>query len=284
MEANNGLLDALLPAEMALKAEQIGVKKANQDATNMFVLAVLAGAFVALGAIFSTTVTAGANAVLPYGIIRLLFGLVFTLGLILVIVGGAELFTGNNMIVMAWASRKVSLRSLLRNWLIVFAGNFVGSVLTALVIFESGQYAFSGGVVGASALTIANAKVNLDFGQAIALGMLCNGLVCLAIWLTYSARTTTDRILCIIPPISGFAAAGFEHSVANMYFIPVGLLIRQFAPSAFWTSIGKTAADFPNLTITQFLLGNLLPVTIGNIIGGSLLVGAVYWFVYLRKK
>ena len=171
MDANNGSLEALLPAEMAVKAEQIGVKKANQDATNTFVLAVLAGAFVALGAIFSTTVTAGTSAVQPYGIVRLLFGLVFTLGLILVIVGGAELFTGNNMIVMAWASRKVSLRSLLRNWLIVFVGNFVGSVLTALVIFESGQYAFGGGVVGASALTIANAKVNLDFGQAIALGM-----------------------------------------------------------------------------------------------------------------
>jgi formate transporter len=283
MDANFGSLEALLPAEMAVRAEQIGVKKANQDATNMFVLAILAGAFVALGAIFSTTVTAGASAVLPYGIVRLLGGLVFTLGLILVVVGGAELFTGNNMIIMAWASRKVSLGGLLRNWLIVYAGNFVGSVVTAMVVFESGQYVFGAGAVGAAALTTANAKVNLDFMQAVTLGILCNALVCLAVWLTYSARTTTDRILAMLPPITAFAAAGFEHSVANMYFIPIGLLIRQFAPPAFWASIGKSAADFPNLTVWQFLAGNLLPVTIGNIIGGTFLVGAVYWFVYLRK-
>jgi formate transporter FocA len=285
MTTTNGLqLDALLPPDMATKAEQIGVKKAGMNWVAMFVLAVLAGAFIALGAIFATTVVAGAGDKLPYGLTRLLAGLVFTLGLILVIVGGAELFTGNTLIVMAWANRKVSTALVLKNWTIVYLGNFVGSVATAVLLFMSGQFTFGGGAVGAAALAAANTKVGFDFVQAIALGILCNVLVCLAVWLTFSARTTTDRILAIIPPISAFVAAGFEHSIANMYFIPIGLLIKSGAPDSFWTSIGKTAADYPNLTWERFLVNNLLPVTIGNIIGGAVMVGAVYWFVYLRPK
>lgn len=274
-------LDALIPAEMAAKAEAIGVKKAHMNAVSMFVLSVLAGAFIALGAIFSTTVSAGAND-LPYGVARLLAGLVFSLGLILVIVGGAELFTGNNLIVMAWASGKVSTRLVLKNWLIVYLGNFVGSIATAAVMFYTEQYAFGKGAVGLAALNIGNAKSGLDFVPAIALGVMCNALVCLAVWLTFSARTTTDRILAIIPPISAFVAAGFEHSIANMYFIPVALFIKAGAPESFWADIGKTATDFGNLTWDKFLINNLLPVTLGNIIGGALMVGAVYWFVYLR--
>jgi formate/nitrite transporter len=248
----------------------------------MFVLAVLAGAFIAMGAVFATTVAAGAGS-LPYGIVRLLAGLVFSLGLILVIVGGAELFTGNNLIVMAWASRKVSTPLLLKNWAIVYAGNFVGALGTAVLVFVGGQYAFGQGTVGAAALATANLKAGLDFWPALALGILCNALVCLAVWLTFSARTTTDRILAIIPPIAAFVAAGFEHSIANMYFIPIGLLIKAGAPAAFWAAIGKTAADFANLTWANFFFRNLLPVTLGNIIGGTVLVGAVYWFVYLRQ-
>lgn len=276
-------LDALLPAEMAAKAEQIGVRKAHLNPVSMFVLAILAGAFIALGAIFSTTVVAGAGDTLPYGVTRLLAGLVFSLGLILVIVGGAELFTGNNLIVMAWANHKVSTRLLLQNWVIVYLGNFVGSIGTAVLAYYSGQFTFGKGVVGAAALVTASAKVNLDFVQAIVLGILCNALVCLAVWLTFSARTTTDRILAIIPPISAFVAAGFEHSIANMYFVPLGLFVKDGAPASFWTNIGKTAADYASLTWGNFLLKNLLPVTIGNIIGGSVFVGAVYWFVYLRQ-
>ena len=280
---NDFQFDALIPAEMAAKAEQIGVKKAHANGVSMFVLAVLAGAFIALGAIFSTTVTAGAGAALPYGVTRLLAGLVFSLGLILVVVGGAELFTGNNLIVMAWASRKVSTALLLKNWVVVYAGNFVGALGTAALIFVSGQYQFGAGAVGAAALATANSKAGLGFFQALALGVLCNALVCLAVWLTFSARTTTDRILAIIPPITAFVAAGFEHSIANMYFIPIGLLIKAGAPASFWASIGKQAGDYAGLTWGSFLLNNLLPVTIGNIIGGAVLVGAVYWFVYLRK-
>jgi formate transporter len=284
----------LLPADMAAKAEAIGVKKAHLNTISMFALAVLAGAFIALGAIFATTVSAGSMATtgadgaaafstgLPYGVVRLLSGFVFSLGLILVIVGGAELFTGNNLIVMAWAARKVSTGLLLKNWVIVYVGNFVGSVATAVLMFLTAQYNFGNGAIGATLLTTANAKVGLDFVQAIALGIMCNALVCLAVWLTFSARTTTDRILAIIPPITAFVAAGFEHSIANMYFIPIGLFVKAGAPESFWTTIHKTAADYANLTWDRFLINNLLPVTIGNIIGGALMVGAVYWFIYLR--
>jgi formate transporter FocA len=275
--------DALLPPEMAAKAEQLGVKKADMGTLSLFVLAGLAGAFIGLGAMFATTVLAGSEAV-PWGLSRLLAGLVFSLGLILVVVGGAELFTGNNLIVMAWASGKVSTPALVRNWVLVYLGNFVGALATAALVFASGQYTYGGGAVGVAALGTAHAKVELAFGQAVALGILCNALVCMAVWLAYSARTTTDRILAIVPPISAFVAAGFEHSVANMYFIPLGLLIKTYATDGFWATIGRSSASYPHLTWESFLVNNLLPVTIGNVIGGALLVGAVYWLVYLRPR
>ncbi len=280
-------IDALMPAEMAYKAEAIGVKKANLAVLPQFALAILAGAFIALGSIFATTVTAGA-AHLPFGVARLLGGLVFTLGLILVIVGGAELFTGNILIIMAFTNRKVRLSALLSNWIVVYVGNFTGALATAVLMLFTRQYTFGGGSIGLNALNIANSKVNLDFMQAVALGIMCNAMVCMAVWLCYSARTTADKILAIILPISGFVAAGFEHSVANMYFIPMGILVKQFAPASFWESAslinaGVTMDTFANLNWGSFFANNLFPVTIGNIIGGAVLVGLVYWFVYLRK-
>jgi formate transporter len=274
-------VDAFIPPEMAAKVEEVGVKKATMGWRNTFALAVLAGAFIALGAIFATTVTTGGQ--LPFGITRLVSGLSFCLGLILVIVAGAELFTGNNLIVMAWADRQISTDQVLKNWVIVYAGNFLGSIATATFMFFSQQYTFGGGAVGLNALNIANAKCSLEFLQAMALGVMCNALVCLAVWLCFSARTTTDKILSIIFPITAFVAAGFEHSVANMYFIPIGLFIKAGAPPAFWEAIGKTTADYANLTWGNFLFDNLLPVTIGNIIGGSVMVGLVYWFIYIRR-
>jgi formate transporter len=276
--------DALLPPAMAVKAEQVGVNKASLETLNTFMLAVLAGAFIALGAVFATTVTAGAAGVLPYGVTKLLGGFVFCLGLILVVVAGAELFTGNNLIVMAWASGKVTTIQLLRNWIIVYVGNLVGSIATALLLFLSGQYAFGSGVIGLNVLNTADAKASLGFVQAIVLGILCNALVCLAVWLTYSARTTTDKILAILFPITAFVAAGFEHSVANMYFIPVGLFVKSGASAEFWTQIGKTAADYGHLTWQAFLINNLIPVSIGNIIGGTMLVGVIYWRIYSRRS
>ena len=271
-------IDALLPPEMARRAEYIGVRKSEAPALTTFILAVLAGAFIALGAVFATTIAAGSTT-LPFGVAKLLIGLVFCLGLVLVIVGGAELFTGNNLIVMAWASGKVSSRALLCNWAIVYAGNFVGSFGTAIMIFFSRQYLFGGGAIGASILGIAQSKVSLDWIQAIFLGILCNILVCLAVWLTFSARSTIDKIASIILPITAFVAAGFEHSVANMYFIPIGLLIKHFDLSF----VATTGLDLSGLTWSAFLLKNLLPVTIGNIIGGSFFVATIYWTVFLRQ-
>ncbi len=277
-------LDAVLPPEMAKKAEEAGVKKSNLDVLSTFVLAVLAGAFIAFGAIFATTVLAGSGAALGYGCARLLAGVVFSLGLILVIVAGAELFTGNNLLVMAWAGGRISTVRLLRNWALVYLGNLVGSVGIAALVFLSGQFAFGKGAVGMVALRTAEAKLSLGFSQAFVLGILCNVLVCLAVWLTLSARTVTDKVLAIVPPIAAFVAAGFEHSVANMYFVPVALFIKSGAPDSFWSMTKESPASFDKLGWSQFLFGNLLPVTLGNIVGGAVLVGLVYWFIYLRKR
>lgn len=277
-------LDALLPPAMAEKAEQIGIAKVHMSATRTFVLAVLAGAFIALGAMFSTIVGAGAVGHLPFGVARLLVGIAFCLGLILVVVAGAELFTGNNLIVMAWADRRVALSSLLRNWGLVYAGNLVGGVATALLVFASRQYEFGDGAVGVNALAIAQTKSGLGFSQAIALGILCNALVCLAIWLTYSARTVADKILAIVFPITAFVAAGFEHSVANMYFLPMGVLLREHASGHFWHVSGRTAAAYPDVTWSHAVFSNLIPVTIGNVLGGAVMVGLVYWLVYARRR
>src|SRR5262249_19357127 len=172
----------------------------------------------------------------------------------------------------------------LLNWTIAFIGNFAGAFMTAVLMFYTTQYTFGSGSVGLAALTTANAKTSLAFVPALTLGIMCNALVCLAVWMCYSARTTIDRVVTIVPPITAFVASGFEHSIANVYFIPIGLFIKAGAPDSFWTSIGKTASDFPALTWSNFFLGNLIPVTIGNIIGGSVMVGAAYWLVYLRKS
>jgi len=285
--------DALLPQEMATRAEYLGVRKSEMPFLKMFMLSVLAGAFIALGAIFATTVGAGSMAVtlpdgttafttsLPYGVTRLLSGFVFSLGLILVVVGGAELFTGNNLIVMAWASGKIRGLSVLRNWMIVYLGNFVGSIGTAMLMFFTRQYTFGSNAIGIAALKTAIAKCELTFIQAIALGILCNALVCLAVWMTFSARSSLDKIVAIIFPITAFVAAGFEHSVANMYFIPFALFIKDFDP-AFVQSVSDKVPHLGDLTWQAFFLNNLLPVTIGNIIGGAVLVAAVYWVIFLR--
>ena len=287
-------IDALLPQEMAARAEQLGMRKSEMTFLKTFMLAVLTGAFIALGAIFATTVSAAGmsvtasdgsvayNTALPYGVVRLLAGLVFSLGLILVVVGGAELFTGNNLIIMAWASGKVRGLAVLRNWIIVYIGNFFGAVGTAGLMFFTKQYTFGSNAVGIIALKTAVSKCDYTFVQAVALGILCNALVCLAVWLTYSAHTTTDKILAIIFPISAFVAAGFEHSIANMYYIPYALFIKIYDPNFIGTLNGQVS-HLEKLTWQAFFVNNLLPVTIGNIIGGSVLVASVYWLIYLRR-
>jgi formate transporter len=287
--------EAVMPAAMAIRAEESGINRAALDPLAAFVLSLLAGAFVAFGAIFATTVSAGtmtalapdgslvSSAALPYGIGRLLVGLAFCVGILAVIIAGAELFTGNNLVVMAWASSKVSTRDLLFNWMLVFVGNFVGAISTAGLMYLTTQYTFGGGAVGLVALNTATAKASLPFLPAFTLGIMCNALVCLAVWMCFSARTNVDRVVTAVPPVAAFAAAGFEHCIANIYFIPFGLFIKAGAPESFWKSVNKTAADFPDLTWSNFV-SNLVPVTAGNIVGGSIMVAAAYWFVYLRNR
>jgi formate/nitrite transporter len=261
--------DALMPPAMARRAEEVGVVKATMPVARMFTLAVLAGAFIALGAMFATVASTSGATSMSYGVSRLLAGVVFSLGLVLVVVGGAELFTGNNLIVMAWASRRVTTRSVVRNWVVVYVGNLAGAMVVAFLVDRSGTLAASDGAVRARAVEIAAAKTNLGFEQAVVRGVLANVLVCLAVWLCFSARSLVDKVAAIVLPISAFVAAGFEHSVANMYFVPVGLLAAgQPAPAG--------------LTWVRFLTRNLAPVTLGNLIGGAVLVGLVYWSAYLR--
>jgi len=275
-------IDALLPQEMALKAEAVGAAKARRDALSLLTLAILAGAFIAFGAIFMITTIAGAGA-MPFGMVRLIGGVAFSLGLILVVIGGAELFTGDNLMVMAWAGRRISLAALLRTWAVVYAGNLIGAVGTAVLVFLAGWPGLGGAQVGRTALAIAEGKAAIPFLEAVVLGILCNVLVCLAVWLSFSARTVVGKVVVIVPPIAAFVAAGFEHSVANMFFFPVALLIKWAAPAGFWSAAQASAADFQTLTIAA-AVGNLVPVTVGNVIGGGVLVGGVYWFVYLRRR
>ena len=257
-------MDAYSPSEMAKLVSSVGVLKANLPALQLWLLGMLAGAFIAFGAMLFTMVMSGSE--LGFGLTRWLGGIAFSLGLILVIVGGAELFTGNNLIVMAWAERKITTGQLLRNWSIVYVANLIGSLGSVLLVWFSGTLALGGGAVGATAGAIATGKLELDFIEAFTRGILCNALVCLAVWLCFSANRVSGKILSIIFPISAFVALGFEHSVANMYLIPIGML-----------------ANGQGIDVGGFV-GNLLPVTLGNIIGGGVLVASVYWVVYLRGQ
>ena len=273
--------DSLLPSEMAVRAEYVGVTKAHMSIVKTTSLAVLAGAFIDFGAVFSTIVTAGST--MSFGVTKLLGGITFSLGLILVVIGGAELFTGNNLMIMAWANRKIKTTLVLKNWLFVYAGNMIGATSIVILIILSGHYLFGGGIIGSKILHIAKSKCELGFTQAIVLGILCNILVCLAIWLCYSSKSAHGKILAIIFPITAFVAAGFEHSIANMYFIPIGILVKEWADPELWNLIQSSPQQFESLNWSNFFVGNLLPVTIGNIIGGAIFVGLAYWFIYLRK-
>jgi formate/nitrite transporter len=274
-------IDAYSPAQMAERVEKAGIAKSNRDFFSTTTLAVMAGVFIGLGAAFFTYVIHDSG--VSDGLTKLIGGFVFSLGLVLVIITGAELFTGNNLIVMAYISRKITLKQLLNNWGIVFIGNFIGSLIVVLLVFLSGQWTAGDASVGVKALLIANGKVNLTLMQAISRGILCNILVCLAVYLCFSGRSVTDKILAILFPITAFVALGFEHSIANMYFIPAGLILKNSPEvlAATQELLGEIP-DLSNLTVTGFLLNNLLPVTIGNIIGGTLFIGIAHWFLYLR--
>ncbi len=267
--------DAYLPREMAQRVNEVGVAKAKMNFLSMLYLAILAGSFIGLGAHFATV--ASANNGLPYSLSQLLTGLVFSLGLILVIIAGAELFTGNNLIVMAWVSRKIKFSEVMRNWGIVFLGNTMGALITVLLIYFSGVWTLGAESVGMRAVQIAAAKTEVGWIECFLRGVMCNALVCLAVWLCFSCRATVDKIMSIIFPITAFVAMGFEHSIANLYFIPMGMLLGYLQPDL----VANLAAQPQSLHFSG-LLSNLIPVTLGNIFGGSLMVGMVYWFIYLR--
>lgn len=265
MDKERNLADAHPPREIARKVESLGVAKAHTDTFTLIVLAVLAGAFISLGALFFTVVVTDTH--LGFGITRLFGGLSFCLGLVLVVVAGAELFTGNNLLAMAWASGLISSRDVMRNWLIVYAGNVLGCLGTVMLAVWSDIASVDGGAVGETAARIANAKVGLSVGKAFARGVLCNALVCLAVWLAMGGRSVSDKILAILFPITAFVAIGFEHSIANWFFLPFGLILdRQSA--------------VPIAGVCK----NLIAVSAGNIVGGTLLVAGVYWLAYLRDR
>ena len=255
--------DAYKPAQIAARIQDAGIVKIKQDVLTTLILAVLAGAYISFGVLFYTIATTGSE--FGWGPTRLLGGVAFSLGLILVIVAGAELFTGNALIVMAWADRKIGPRELLRNWGIVYAGNLIGAVGTAILVVLSGVMELAGGAVGETAKVIAASKLELDLAEAFFRGILCNVLVCLAVWLSYAGRSVIDKVAAIVFPITAFVGAGFEHSVANMYVIPAAALagLVDFDPAA--------------------MAANLLVVTAGNIIGGAVFVALVYWLIFRRK-
>src|SRR5882672_9853383 len=263
-------LNAYSPAEIKEAVEKVGVKKANLPLQASFMLAIVAGGSIGLGALYFPIVASDAE--LSFATTRVVGGLVFSLGLAIVLVGGAELFTGNNLIVMAWASGSVTTREMLRNWVVVYFGNLIGSVGLVVLVLLSHHLDMNGGRVGLSILTTAAAKIQPDAAALFFKGVLCNLLVCLAVWLAYAGRSVTDKIVALALPVSAFIAAGFEHCVANMYFLPLAWLMTQ---------TGHVPAGFDASAITvEGIIHNLVPVTLGNIVGGAGLVGAMYWIIY----
>ena len=265
--------DAFSPKEVAGRVKDFCVVKAQLPLLTLWMLGMLAGAFIGLGALYFTLVVSDAS--LGFATARVAGGVCFSLGLLLVVVAGAELFTGNNLLAMGWADGCVSLREVLRNWAVVCAANFVGAAGLALLVYLSGHWEMNGGAVGATYLKIAAAKAALPAWRAFFLGVLCNILVCMAVWMALAGRSVMDKFIAIVFPVSTFVAAGFEHSIANMYFFPLAILLK-------WHGLALPPGG-DAITVAG-MLGNLAPVIAGNIVGGSVLVALVYWVIYLRDR
>jgi len=263
---------AYSPAQIATQVDDIGVKKAKLPLLSLLMLGILAGAFIGIGGMLYALVKSDPS--LSFATAQIVGGMAFSLGLILVVVAGAELFTGNNLIVMAWADKKISLYELLRNWFVVCAANLIGAIIIAILVFLSGHLLMNDGAIAQQYIDIADTKIALSNTEAFFRGVLCNVLVCLAVWMALAGKTVTDKVIAIIFPITGFVAAGFEHSVANMYFYPVAWLIQYF-------SIVETSEHL--ITLYDFMR-NLLFVILGNLVGGSVFVGLVYHLIYPRNN
>jgi len=271
----------LPPDEIAHAMIAIGKAKANLSISRMILLGILAGAFIGFGSELAIMVTYDMPKYLGVGFTKFMFGSVFSVGLMLVIIAGAELFTGNNLILIGVLNCEGDLGKMFKSWFWVYVANFLGSLLLVWIMFETGLWKTGNFAVGAEALAIAHGKVNLAWWEAFARGIGCNWLVCLAVWIAISSKDITGKIFGIYFPIMAFVASGFEHCVANMYFIPMGLLLKED------TTVVATAGldgKLSNLTLQRFFVNNLIPVTLGNIIGGSLCVATIYWIVYLRKS
>ena len=266
--------DAYAPKEIALKVETVGVAKAHMATLPLLMLGLLAGAFIGLGGMFFVIIKSDAS--LSFAISQLLGGFVFCLGLILVVIAGAELFTGNNLLAMAWADGQITSREVLRNWVLVCAANLVGTTGLALLVYLSGHTHANGGAIGNTVLKIAFAKQNLVWHEAFFKGVLCNVLVCMAVWMAMAGRSVVDKVLAIVFPITAFVAAGFEHSIANMYFMQLALIVQYFEPVTAANALGVAG----NALSVAGMFGNLVPVILGNLVGGSVFLGLTYHLIY----
>lgn len=280
MKADNPF-DLLLPAAMAKVAEDAGVYKATKHPLKTFYLAITAGVFISIAFVFYITATTGTAGV-PFGFAKLVGGICFSLGLMLVVVCGADLFTSTVLIVVAKASGRITWRQLGLNWLNVYVGNLIGALFFVALMWFAGEHMTANGAWGLNVLQTADHKLHHTFVEAVCLGILANLMVCLAVWMSYSGRSLMDKMFAMVLPVAMFVASGFEHSIANMFMIPLGIVIKNFAAPEFWQAIGAAPEQFSNLTVSHFITDNLIPVTIGNIIGGGLLVGLTYWIIYLR--
>ncbi len=265
--------DALAPAQIEAKAEAVAVGKVQMTASKCFVSSILAGMFIALGALFFCTFLG--DATLPFGIQRVLGGVCFCLGLVLVLCCGAELFTGNALMVTALASKKIALSGMLKNWAIVWVGNLCGSLIVVFIAFMAHAGDMNGGGVASVMISTAVSKINPDWVTLFFKGILCNVLVCLAVWIGYAGRTVVDKVVGILLPITAFVACGFEHCVANMFFLPMGLALNA---AGYATTVPTEVLSVPGI------LYNISAATLGNIVGGAILVGLAYWFLYHKRQ
>ncbi|EGR0716397.1 formate transporter FocA, partial [Vibrio parahaemolyticus] len=264
-------------------AEKFALSKANKTSSMTLGLAIMAGAFIGLAFLFYITVTTG-SANTGWGLSRLAGGIAFSMGLILIVICGGELFTSSVLSSISWANKQISFGKMLSIWGKVYVGNFIGAMFLLALVTAAGLYQMDAGQWGLNALNIAQHKLHHTLLQAFALGVLCNLLVCLAIWLTFSSANAMTKALMTILPVAMFVSSGFEHCVANMFMVPLGIVIANFAPESFWASVGVPASQYADLNVAHFISANLIPVTFGNIVGGAVLVGLANWCIYRRPE
>ena len=279
--SNDKLVDSFSPAQMTQIAEELGNYKVNKHPSSTILSAILAGVFISIAFVFYITATTG-TATVAFGLAKLVGGICFSLGLMLVVCCGTDLFTSTILTILPKMTYKISWVKMFRNWIFVYIGNFIGAILFVAIIWFSGQYMVANGLWGLNVLQTADHKLHHTFIEAVFLGLLANLMVCLAAWMSYAGRSLLDKMLIMVLPVAMFVASGFEHSIANMFMIPMGIVINNFASPEFWAAVGVAPDTFKALTVEHFIVNNLIPVTIGNILGG-LLVAVPNWALHLRK-